>query len=194
MRKFPLLCLVISLPGCGGEPVFNGQPLSAWFAVLDDPAADPGLRSQATNLLTELGTKDKTVLAGLIRSVKHGSYGAADVLGRIGPVGDHTADVVAALAEAVKNKESRGVRTAAARALTKFGPSARPALPALFEMLKDPNPVTRQAAAEVLGDMAWIGKDATGPLMQAAKDEKLDVSRAARDALDKLDPDALKLR
>src|SRR5262245_2367706 len=117
MKKLVAVFLGLAVAGCGAkEKEYNGKPVSFWVRCID-VTADASTRNQATQLLVDVGPRDKTVIAALIQSLKKGNYNAAEVLGRIGPVGDQTKDVVAALAESTNSKNNLSVRLAGARAL-----------------------------------------------------------------------------
>jgi HEAT repeat protein len=185
MKRLVPLCFTLVLVGCGGEPAIQGRPLSQWIGALD--AGDPN----ASQVLVEAAAKDKTVVRQLAAAVKRGSFKSAETLAKIGPtpMGDDVKEVVAALSDAVKNKKNLSLRLAAARALPKLGPPAKEATPGLLEMLGDSDPVARVQAAETLGKIPGVGKEAVGPLLKATRDPLLDVKRAALEALENVDKD-----
>jgi HEAT repeat protein len=193
MMKVLVLLAVLLFLGCNArDQEYQGKPLSYWINALEDPTQ----RTEAGNLLAEISAKDNNVVPRLIQSVKNGSYAAAELLGRIGPVGDHTKHVVTALGDAVKTKAGGNVsqRRAAARALEKFGPAARDAVPALIEMLKDKDILVREQAAETLGKLPRdIARPAVPALKEVAESWTTDVGvrHKAMEALKQIDPDAL---
>jgi hypothetical protein len=186
MKRLVPLCFTLVLVGCGSEPDIQGRPASQWIGAMD--AGDPN----ASKVLVDAAQKDKAVVRQLAAAVKRGSFASAETLAKIGPVpmGDDVKEAVASLSEAVKNKKNLSLRLAAARALPKLGPAAKEATPALIEMMKDSDPVVRTQAAETLGKIPGVGQEAVGPLLKAIHDPALGVSRAALEALEKVDPDA----
>jgi HEAT repeat protein len=187
MKRLFVLSMALVLSGCGkSEPEYMAQPLSFWITALESP--DLHLQSQASNLLVEIATKDPRVIPALCQSVKNGSTAAAEVLGRIGPVGDRTNEVVTVLVESVKDKKHiTSARLASAKALPRLGPPAKAALPTLLAMLKDDDPNMRAQAAETLGRIPGVRKEVTAPLQEATKDHVLVVRNTAKEALEKLE-------
>jgi HEAT repeat protein len=193
-RALSPVFLALFLAGCGsGEREYGDQPLSFWIAALE--GTDLGMQNSAKDLLAQIGNSDPMVVPKLCQLVKKGNYAAAEVLGRIGPVGDQTKVVVQTLAESVKNKNhSSSTRIAAAKALPRFSVDAKEAVPAVLEMLKDSNAILRAQAAETLGQIPGVGKEATPALLEARKDTNLSVRAAAIKALERTDPEALGLK
>lgn len=187
-RLIPSFVALILL-GCGGDPEFQGQPLSNWIGALDNP--DPGMQAVASQVLVDAAYQDKSVVPHLVAAAKRGSYGAIDTLAKIGPgVGDEMKNVIAALSDALNNKKNLSGRLAAARALPKFGPPAKAATPGLIELLKDPDPIARVQAAETLGKIADPGPEIAAALVEATRDPLLNVKHTAMDALQNVDPKA----
>jgi HEAT repeat protein len=84
------------------------------------------------------------------------------------------------------------VRIHAAGVLGVLGPAARDAVPALVGLLDREDPQDRRLAAVTLG---YIGAaEAVGPLRHALKDEDEVVRRLAAAALEKIDPEAGRVR
>jgi hypothetical protein len=195
MKRLLPVCLAFLFAGCGAkETEYKGQPLSYWIKAIDNH--DPAVNTPASELLVQIGAKDKALIPALIRSMKKGSYSAAEVLGRIGPAGDDTRDVVPALIETIKTKGNGNfsLRVAAARAVAPFGDQARPAVPVLIDMLSDEDAEVRGEAAEILGKLPKsIARQAIPALKQVAQDDEApNVQIKATKALEKIDPDSLK--
>ena len=182
---FPLLALLLA--GCGSsEPLYDGQPLSAYIAALDAP--DPALKEYAHKTLIRFGPEDPKIVAALIGALKGGNFAAATVLAEIGPLSPQKGEVVAALTEVVqKHKQNTSLRFAAANALPKFGEDAKPAIPALIEMLGENDEDMQAQAAETLGKLHIHAKDAVVPLVNVDRNSTPRAQRAALDALKEID-------
>jgi hypothetical protein len=181
----PLLAL--PLAGCGSsEPLYDGQPLSAYMAALDDP--DPALKEYAHRTLIRFGPEDPKVVAALIAALKGGNFTAASLLAEIGPLSPQKGEVVAALTEVVqKSKQNTSLRFAATKALPKFGEDAKPAMPALIEMLGENDEDMQTQAAETLGKLHIHAKDAVVPLVNVARNATPRAQRAALEAIKEID-------
>jgi HEAT repeat protein len=75
------------------------------------------------------------------------------------------------------------VRLDALRTLRSLGADARPAIPALRELLSDPVAKVRLLAAEVLGQLGPLARDAVNDLRTSVADPDADVRHAAGEAL-----------
>ena len=99
---------------------------------------------------------------------------------------------IAGLTKALKSKDN-AVRYSAARAISKLGPDASEAMPALIEMLKHWDTMTRAAAAGAIGNIGINYKKdvelAVPVLQETLKDRENIVRRAAATALQDIDPD-----
>lgn len=106
-------------------------------------------RQLQANLTTDPIHKVQIVNAAkslLADSNKYVRLAAAPLMAHYAPDEPGTIDVVAALLR----DEHRDIKIAAANTLAAFGSKAKPALPALRELLKDPlPPVVRQAEAAI---------------------------------------------
>ncbi len=128
-----------------------------------------------------------------IASVRNGAaYG-------LGSFPEDARVVVPALVEALKDKEAR-VRCAAALSLGYMGPAARQSVPLLIELLKAPFQVEeaalgyqdlgRRNAAIALGCITRNTDVAVKPLIEAFKDQGLEVAEHAVMALGEIGPAA----
>jgi HEAT repeat protein len=108
----------------------------------------------------------------------------ADAIAAIGP------DAVPALLEGLKDKEGV-VRASCARVLSRIGPDAKAAVPALIRTLREPkeDPLVRECVAEALGSIGPAAREAADALHELLDDED-DCSRAAAFALVAVGADA----
>jgi HEAT repeat protein len=198
-----------------GEPSYAGRPSSVWGKALrDDPsgaaaqlkagggAAVPVLlalledrrgdwetthrRWKAAEVLGQLGEEARAATPALLAALHdpdpHVQTVATKALGEIGPA----ADVVPALTERL----GVGDRAATIRALSRFKAEARPAIPALLELLKDPDPRIRWEAARTLGKIGADAAVAVPALVEAFKDPEAPVREHAAEALGDIGPPA----
>lgn len=196
MKKLLAALLAVATFGCGAkESEYHGKTVSVWVQELDQ--GPPAGQAAAANLLTEVGKVDPSALRSLTAGVKNGSFGAADVLGKIGTsaANGQTKECVVALAEGMKMKGNarNSLRLACARAVPRFGKASKEAVPALLEMLRDEDPIMRAQAAKTLGQMPpEAAQEAVNALLLAARtDQAPDVQLSATEAIRALDPAAL---
>jgi hypothetical protein len=191
---FPLLGIVLVLPGCSGkDPEYQGKTVSGWVMALEDP--DPEVKGTAANILGDLVGKDRTLIRPIIQGMKNGNYAAAELLGDIGKdAGPLTPEVVQAMGDTMKTKGNLSARLAAIRAVPKFGTEAGPAVPALIVMLKDETSAIREMAAETLGKLpVELARQASPALLNVARNDHLtSVQVKALETLRIIDPEALK--
>jgi HEAT repeat protein len=99
---------------------------------------------------------------------------------------------IAGLTKALKSKDN-AVRYSAANAISKQGPDAAEAIPALIEMLNHWDTMTRAAAAGAIGHIGINCKKEVEPavpaLREALSDRENIVRRAAATALQDIDPE-----
>ncbi len=99
---------------------------------------------------------------------------------------------IAGLIKALKSKDN-ATRYSAASAISKLGPDAADAMPALIAMLKHWDTMTRSAAAGAIGKIGIKHKKEVAPavaaLQVALKDRESIVRRAAATAMQDIDPD-----
>jgi HEAT repeat protein len=131
-------------PGCRGRTAPTDKNAGELRQMLGD--ADPAVRAQGAFGLSRKGADAAATVPELIERLKDPQAGvrqsAASALGASG-----SADAVAPLAEALGDPEW-AVRRQAALALGQLGPAAKPALPAVRRLARDPNGLVRKAAAE----------------------------------------------
>ena len=85
-------------------------------------------------------------------------------------------------------EKDRALRRAAARALGRIGPKAKPAVPALAKLLKDGDVLLRWSTAKALGEIDPAAPTAAAVLAEALKDKNREVREAAASALGKTIP------
>ena len=99
---------------------------------------------------------------------------------------------IAGLIAALKSKDNT-TRYSAASAISKLGPDAAEAMPALIELLKHWDAMTRVAAAGAIGKIGIICKKevqiAVPALQEALKDRECMVRRVVGTALEDIDPE-----
>ncbi|MGW5285361.1 fumarate reductase/succinate dehydrogenase flavoprotein subunit [Streptomyces collinus] len=151
-------------------------------AALSGP--DPVVRATALDILRGLRAGDEHLFAALLADPDGGVRGAA-VRALV------SVDATAAVARAAAAEPSREVRVTIARALAGAGPAADPdvLLPALTELVGDPDALVRAAAYEALG-----ATGCPGPLAARAgaalSDHAWQVRAGAATALAAADPGA----
>jgi len=99
---------------------------------------------------------------------------------------------VKGLIKALTSKDNT-TRYSAASAISKLGPDAAPAMPALIELLKYWDAMTRVAAAGAIGNIGItcreIARQAVPALQEALSDKEPMVRRAVGTALEDIDPE-----
>jgi HEAT repeat protein len=151
------------------EPVYQGQPLSAWIADLK--SEDLATRWVALRAIAEIGPKaEKTVkpMAKLLASPVAGDRErAAEALGRIGPDAKET---MPALAKLVVGDPDHLVAEAAAVALEQIDPPFKRTVPDLTKDARAPSAYYRLWAAE---DDAAVRKAAVAALARVNPKEAI---------------------
>jgi HEAT repeat protein len=89
------------------------------------------------------------------------------------------------------NRKEELVPIMAARALSDMGPEAKPAVPALLELLKSRDANVRLEAVKTLGAVGPEAAAAVPALREARKDRKASVQQEAGEALKKIDPQGM---
>lgn len=159
----------------------NPQVVSALLRTLRDPS--PDVRRVTLVILIRLGPAaagSATVLADVLQDADPGIRADACIaLRRLGTDGRAG---VTALISRLSDPESN-VRKCAAQALASIGPEV---LPPLVRALKERDPRTRKAAAEIIGGFGGEAKSAAVDLGETAKDGDPEVQAAAAQALRKV--------
>jgi hypothetical protein len=148
-------------------------------------------RKKAAEILGGMGPQGAQavrVLAGLLTS----EYGAAraDAAMALGAIGPWAADAASALGQALRNERSRWGSYEMAEAISKMGPAAAPAVPALVEALDidDWFWFVRRNAILALGAIGPAASDAIPALerLRDSGDEYAGVRRAAARAIKRI--------
>jgi HEAT repeat protein len=142
---FSLLAPAVVTASAGDdEPYWNSKPLSYWIARLG--SADPGGRAQAAQSVAEI-------------AIAHGGSAAAPA--------------VAELMPNLRDPQS-SVRESAAHALEQIGsPAAKPAVPALLDLLRsDDVPDVRRRAALALGRIDPASAQVVSDAARTLRDER----------------------
>jgi HEAT repeat protein len=157
-------------------------------------AKDPELRSAAVAALVTVGPAAQQTILALGALLLHDQDNeirtvAAFALGQLGPEatarGCRPTDVVPLLARAVGKDKSPSVRLWAVRALLKFGPDGKMALPTLSAALRGKDDKVARGAADVI---ARLGPAAVPALTKALSGGSLWVRKAILENLDDLGP------
>jgi HEAT repeat protein len=117
--------------------------------------ADPQVRVQSATALGILGEQAKEATSPLLEAISDPEPSVRQVAVFAFRATLPDPDIaVPALINRLRNDEDKGVRIAAAACLSKFGPRAREAIPALEEAAEDSDPILRDVAEEVLERIA----------------------------------------
>ncbi len=149
---------------------------------------DPNVSTEAAFALAKIGPGAKAGVPALVEALKRGegrqTHAAAFALGSIGP---DAAAAEPALLEVIEGSDN-SISLICAWSLVQIqGPSpevASKVLPELIAGLDSPLPRSRQGAAETLGRLGSLAKNATPQLQHATEDDDEDVRKAAREALE----------
>jgi HEAT repeat protein len=169
------------------QPSFEGKSMSQWMTLLKEVPNDPAHASQDWRKAPwALGKIGVPALPDLITTLQDPNPSVRlRAIRTIVAMGKVASDAAPGLAQCLKDSDPR-VRQWAAVALGQIGPAAAGGGAALIGALKDPEPSVRQASAAALGAIGT--QEAIEPLQAAATDANLAVQRAARLALEKLQP------
>jgi HEAT repeat protein len=160
--------------------IWSEEDNSGWEAIQ--------VRCKAGGILSQIGSGAEAAVIPLARAVKdndpHIRSVAITALGSLGPRG--WSEAVPALVDLLETED----RQAAAQALSRFGPQALPAVPALEKLLQDPDAGVRWNAARTLGKIGPEAAATLPSLIVALKDEASLVREHAAEALGEIGPSA----
>ena len=171
--------------------------------------ADPKVSTEAAMAIAKIGSTASAAIPALTKSLEKAiaeagenpleqpedrtGHAAGYALGRIGP------PAASAAADLLKGTASRdaSLSLVSAWALAQIEPASAEAatktVPILIAALSHSVPRYRQGAAESLGNLGPLAKDAAAELRKAAKDDpEPAVRQAAAQALERIDPAAVK--
>lgn len=204
IERAPLWVRLRALDSLLAIDVLDLPTLEALVRVRNDPAQLPAVRAWVGAVITWLTTYPDR------RSLRYGAYDPAPALRRlledeedpqlrweaVVALGDQTRatrEIVDALAHALIEDESAGVRAQAATALSTvaYAYSVREqGVVALTRALDDPEPRVRAAAAGSLGVIGPHAESAVPALTRALHDREDDVQVHAIQALSRIGPEA----
>jgi HEAT repeat protein len=141
------------------EPDFRGRPLGFWVGRLRAP--DPDSRREAVFALGEIGSAAAPAVPALLEALAHAEPVPAGPDPTLWP---ESLGGTWELHTDPRFLSAPGAKGEIAGALGRIGPAARAALPALLELMKEPNRALRFAAARAAGHMG----DAAVPDLAAA--------------------------
>jgi HEAT repeat protein len=141
------------------------------------------VRKRAARALGELGTGALPALAALTNGLRDPALSVqlecASALGRIGP----EAELALPNLFALLLEPDLRARIVVASAIRKIGPAANSYS---LAMIMDYEPLMRERACELLGQMGCLEDNIVEALLEACTDVEPDVRQAARQALDRL--------
>jgi HEAT repeat protein len=149
--------------------------------------ADARVATEAALALAKIGPEAKAAVPALSAALQQpdspNAHAIVYALGRIGP---GAAAAEPALFAALKSSD-RSLAVLSAWALTRLHPPSQQmasrAMPVLLAGLEDALPQSRQAAADALGSLGPLAKEAVGALEKTANDQEPSVREAAAKAL-----------
>lgn len=195
-----LAALPTARPARGDDPEFNGRKMSAWMALLqDDPA--PRKRRAAVVALTQIiatGTlpeENQDTIYQLFGKILRNDPNegvraqAANVLGQVRVDSGYAPKAAENISEALRIEKDPAVRRELVAGVVRFAKYLKdnPVKP-LTTMLADPDAGLRALAADALGRLAGVAKDAAPDLLPLLKDADKSVQLAAVFALGRVEP------
>jgi HEAT repeat protein len=177
------------------DPVLNGRKTSEWLTMLKEDNVPRKRRAAVLTLgqvVAEHPDTRQTVLPAVARALRNDSNPgvraqAAAVLGR--QPAERAGLFLLDATEALRIEKDSDVRREIAVVFGRLGPHAQPAVQPLTEVLKDPAPATRAAAADALGRIGKEARAAAPSLAPLTRDADRGVQAAAAFALGRIDPD-----
>ena len=163
------------------EPVYEGQPISAWIGQLTGGVGSSAGAVSSHTLPKLLEQKPGQEIVPYMRQTLHRGISQKDRA---------YAKIYFKLPAFLQRKlptpnpaRDAELRYRAGLILYYMGPQAKKALPDLVASLKDPDPEVRRISATVLGSLGADAKLAAPSLAAASRDPSPDVRRAALKAL-----------
>jgi HEAT repeat protein len=171
------------------------ENLQAMVQALAVGLTDPDVRARraVVDVLESVGPAAAPAAQSLVTALKDPDrfvrWAAARTLGKIAPVEADSA--VPALAELLRDHDL-DLRLAAALALERYGPAAKPAVPELIEGVKSTEPQLRVAAIRALGAVGGADGGQAVPVLGAClRDTEPRVRQWAATVLGKFGPVAI---
>jgi HEAT repeat protein len=205
------VCLLLTLLfllflGSSNSLMYEGKHLSEWLLLVGSPSLDE--REQAKHAVREIGPNALPFLEELVENAHDSSFtvkvgkwwhrqdSPVEVIRRkvfLGykALGEIAKPSVPFLLEKLKDNEPP-VRSTAAGALAKIGPSANEGVPSLIALLNDEWGYVRRDAASALGQICVNSNDAVviDALNKALNDKDSNVQKVARRALESVQQNA----
>lgn len=168
-----------------GEIGAKAAPATESLAkLLND--GDSRAATEAALALAKIGPDAKAAVPALAAALKADSLNAHAIVYALGSIGPGAVSAEPGLLEAIQSKD-RSLAVLAAWALTRLHPPSQQiaarAMPILVSGLDDPLAQSRQVAAEALGGLGPLAKDALAPLQKATSDKEPAVRDAATEAI-----------
>jgi vesicle coat complex subunit len=160
-------------------------PPSAILPALAKALHDPSemVRRRAARALGDLGPLAAPAVSPLVSALRDPDPSVRmDAAGSLGRIGQDARAAIPALIEFVGDDDAR-VRTIAGVALRRMGPYA---VPPLMKCLARPEPIVRERAAVLLGQIGIYHDAVVQRLLEACSDDEADVRQAAREAIERL--------
>jgi HEAT repeat protein len=153
--------------------------------LVNDP--DPNVGIEAAHALANIGPAAKDAVPALVEALKNPEgkrmHAAAYALGKIGPTAAAAEPVLLEVIRGMDNSRSLICAWALLQIKGASAETAGKVVPELLVGLGSPVAKSRQTAAEILGSLGPLAKNAREPLERAAKDPDAQVRAAAEKAL-----------
>jgi RNA polymerase sigma factor (sigma-70 family) len=163
--------------------LYRGKPTSHWIEQLND--GDPSYRKEAVTVLGVISQDDPSVIEPLLRSLRDKDETVQ--LAAVGSLNQSGPPAVPPLTALLK--EEGRIRVLAALALRYHHQDAKPAIPALINLLRSKDLEARRAAIQAFTGIGPIAKDAIPALVQVLKGEpNVDMQMEVFTALMQVEP------
>jgi len=183
-----------SLAQMGPVAASVADDVKTYLGTSHEPAANVWAAAVLVSFSVDADAHLKFILAALKDKTPTARFARVAAIDAIGVLGAKAQSAVPDLRDALKDKSvvSRNdrstVRERAARSLGRLGgETARLAIPALTEMLRDSDPNARRAAIESLGMMGPIAVVAVAKLRELSRTDPV-LADVAFDALERIEP------